>query len=104
MRDVLGGIEDVETGRLEANGPAELHALLKTPKNRRREDVFGTLFPGGEGTTRLDFLTENEPNKDVQTAEREEEEGGDEGEVVDTVGKNRSPNPIVIQGQIRTTH
>jgi len=93
-RDVLGRIEDVghETGRFDADGPAELHALLETPKNRWGEDVLGTLLPGGEGTTGLDLLTENESNEDVQTADREEEEGGDEGEAVDTMGKNCRPN------------
>lgn len=100
---MIGRIEDVghETGRFDADGPAEFHALLETPKNRWREDVLGTLPPGSEGTTRLDFFTENESNEDVQTAKREEEEGGDECEAVDTMGKNCSPNPIVIQGRIR---
>ena len=105
-RDVLGRIEDVghETGRFDANSPAELHTLLKPTKNGRREDILGTLLPGSDGTTRLDLLAEDEPNKDVQTAKREEEEGGDEGEAVNMMGKNCSPDPIVIHGRIRTVY
>lgn len=105
-RDLLGPIEDVghETRGFYANSPAELHTLLETSKNRRREDILGTLFPGSDGTTRLDLLTEDQPNKHVQTAEREEEEGGDEGEAVNVVGENRSPEPIVIHDQIRIVH
>lgn len=102
-RDMLG-LENVghETRGFDANGPAEFHTLLETSENRRREDVFGTLLPGSDGTARLDFLTEDQPNDYVQTAKREEEEGGDEGEAVYMMGENCSPNSIVIQGQIRT--
>jgi len=82
------GIKDVghEAGRLDANGPAELHTLLETPKNRRREDVLGTLLPGSDGTARLNFSAEDQPNKDVHTAQREEEESGDESETVHMMG------------------
>jgi len=92
--DVPGRIEDVrhEAGRFDANGPAELHALLETAENGSREDVLGTLLPGGYGTTRLDFVTEDQPNEDVQAPEGEEEEGRDEGEAVNMMGENRSPN------------
>lgn len=103
-RDVLVRIEDVghEAGRLDANGPAELHTLLNTAENGSREDVLGTLLPGGNRTTRLGLFTENQSNEDVQTPEGEEEESGNEGKVIDVVGENRSPEPIVIQGRIRT--
>jgi len=90
----LLSVENVghETGRFDAKRPAVLHALLDTSKNRRGEDVLGTLLPGGDGTTRFGLLAEDEPNEHVQTAEREEEEGGNEGEAVDVMGKNRGPN------------
>lgn len=103
-RDVVGGIEDVghEAGRFDADSPAELHTLLYTSKNRRREDVLCTLLPGSDGTTRLGLLTEDQPNEDVDTAEGEEEEGGDEGEAVNMMGEDCGSNPVVIQGQIRT--
>lgn len=101
-RDVLGRVKDVghEAGRFYANGPAELHTFLKAAENRRGKDVFGTLLPGGEGTTRLDFLAEDEADEHVQAAEREEEEGGNEGEAVNVMGEDCGPDPIGIQGQI----
>ena len=103
-RDVLGRVEDIghEAGRLNANGPAELHALLNTAENRSREDVLGTLLPGSNGTTRLRFVTEDQPHEHVQTPEGEEEESGNEGEGVHMVRENCGSNPVVIQGQIRT--
>lgn len=99
---MLGGIEDVgdETGRFDANGPAELHTFLEAAENRRREDILGTLLPGGEGTTGLDLLAEDEANEHVQAAEREEEEGGNEGEAVNVMGEDCGPDPIGIQGRI----
>ena len=105
-RDVLGRIEDVghETGRFDTNSPAELHTLLETSKNRGREDVLGALLPGSDRTARLDLLTEDQANEHVQTAEREEEEGGDEGEAVNMMGEDCSPDPIVIHGRIRITY
>jgi len=92
--NVFGRIEDVghEAGRFNTNGPAELHTLLKASQNGRREDVLGTLLPGSDGPTGLAFLTEDQPNEHVHTAEGEEEEGRDEGEAVNTVGKNCSSN------------
>ena len=105
-RDVLGPVEDVghETRRFYANSPAKLHTLLETSKNRSREDILGTFLPSSDGTTRLDLLTEDQPNEHVQTAEREEEECGDEGEAVNMMGENRSSEPIVIHAQIRIVH
>jgi len=101
---VLGAIEDVghEVGRFDANGPAELHALLETAENWSGEDILGTLLPGGDGTTRLALSAEDQPNEHVQTPEGEEEEGGDEGEAADMMGEDCSPNPVAIQGRIRT--
>ena len=101
---MLGRIEDVgdELGRLDTNGPAELHALLKSTENGGGEDVLGTLLPSGDGTTRLALRAEDQPDEHVQAAEREEEKGGDEREAADMMGEDRSPNPIVIQGRIRT--
>jgi len=92
-RDVLS-IENIgdETGRFDTNSPAELHTLLDTSKNRRGEDVLGTFLPGSDGTTRLDLLTEDQPDEDVQAAEREEEEGGDEGKAVNMMGEDCSPD------------
>ena len=97
-------IENVghEAGRFDTDGPAELHALLKAAENGSREDVLGTLLPGSDGTTGLAFRAEDQPNEHVHTPEGEEEEGRNEGEAVHAMGKNCSPNPIVIQGQIRT--
>jgi len=76
LGNVILRIEDVghEAGRFDADSPAELHALLETSNNRRRKDVFGTLLPGSDGSTRLDFLAEDQPNEHVDTAEGEEEE------------------------------
>ena len=90
-------------GRFDANGPAKLHTLFEATENGSGEDVLGTLLPGGDGTTRLALRAEDQANKHVHTPEGEEEEGGDEGEAADMMGKNCSPNPVVIQGQIRTT-
>lgn len=87
-------VKDVghETGWLNTNGPAELHAFLKPSEDRRGKDVLGTLLPGGNRTTGLNLRAEDEANEYVQTAEREEEEGGDEGEAVDVVGENCCSN------------
>jgi len=91
---VVGCIEDVghEAGRFDANGPAEIHALLETSENRRREDVLGTLLPGGNGTTRLGFRAEDQPDEHVQAPEGEEEKGRDEGEAADMMGENCGSN------------
>ena len=103
--NLFGRIEDVgdEAGRLDTNSPAELHTLLEATENGSGENVLGTLLPGGNGATRLALRAEDQPNEHVQTPEGEEEEGGDEREAADMVGKDRGPKPVVIQGRIRTT-
>ena len=102
--DVLGCIEDVghEAGRFDTNGPSIIHTLLNAAENGSREDVLGTFLPGSEGTAGLGLVTPDQPGEHVQTPEGEEEEGGNEGEGVHMMGKNRGSNPVVIQGQIRT--
>ena len=99
-------VEDVgnETRGFNASGPAKFHSLFKTSDDRRGKDILGTLLPGGERTTRLRFLAEDQADENVETAEREKEEGGDEGETVDVMRENCGPDPIVIQDQIRTDH
>ena len=66
--------------------PRELDALLKTPEDRSGKDVLGALFPCGEGTTRLNLLAEDQPDEHVETADREKEEGRDEGEAINVMG------------------
>ena len=52
------------------------------------EDALGLLAPGGEGAAVLDTLAE-EAEEHVDAADGEEEEGGDEREVVDVVREDR---------------
>lgn len=68
------------------NTPIELLSLLETRDDGRREDVLGTLFPRSEGTTRLNLLAEDQPNKHMETADREKEEGRHEGEGINVMG------------------
>lgn len=57
------------------------------------QDGFRVVAPVEDGAFGLGVLAEDEAEEDVETAEGEEEEGGDEGEVVDVVRKDRSANP-----------
>ena len=54
----------------------------------RREDALCLLAPGHDRALALDLLAE-EADEHVQAADGEEEEGGDEREVVDVVREDR---------------
>jgi len=75
-----------KSDRVYAMVLAKLHNLFGSCENGSRENVLGTLFPCSEGTTRLDLLAEDQPNEHVEAADREKEEGRDEGEGVNVMG------------------
>lgn len=51
------------------------------------------VTPVEDGPFGFGVLAEDEAEEDVETAEGEEEEGGDEGKVIDVVRKDRGTNP-----------
>lgn len=53
------------------------------------KDGFGVVAPVEDGALGFGVLAEDEAEEDVETAEGEEEEGGDEGEVIDEMRKDR---------------
>lgn len=53
------------------------------------KDGFGVVAPVEDGALGFGVLAEDEAEEDVKTAEGEEEEGRDEGEVIDEVRKDR---------------
>lgn len=59
------------------------------------EGAFGVFAPGGDGALGFGALAEDEADEDVEAAEREEEEGGDEGEVVDVVREDCGTDPEI---------
>lgn len=78
-------VKDLAHERLR--GARELRAEVLV----RREDTLGLLAPGHDRALALDLLAE-EADEHVETAEGEEEEGGDEREVVDVVREDRRAN------------
>jgi hypothetical protein len=62
---------------------------------REQEDLFGTFLPGSDGTTRLNFLAEDQPGGCVPIAKVEVEECGVERQAANMMGENRRLNPVV---------
>jgi hypothetical protein len=61
------------------------------------QSALGVLTPRGYGPFGLGRFTENEANKDVETADGEQEEGSDEGECVYMMGEDRSADATRVE-------